>query len=193
MGKLHWLLAALATGAGTGATAQDAGLGLTNFGAAVQGEIYMQPNLNARAVLMGGYDDTKTFTQENYTIDGTLALGGLAALADYYPLAGSWRVSGGVFFSNSELAGNFTSATSADFTGKLVLKNDVAPIVTTGFKNNLTDNISIYSDFGVVISSLEASSDSVDPTVQADIAALNNDLSDLPVVPFVGVGVTFGF
>lgn len=178
---------------GTGVFAQDmsVGLGLTNFGLSLQGDYAIQPKLHVRGMVMGGFEFTDTFEQEDYTVDGKVTLGGAAAIADFYPLAGAWRISGGVLFSSSELTGDFVGA--ENFTGSAALKEDVAPMVTTGFSASLPGGVSIYGDAGVVLSAIEVSSDSVDPTVQDEITTLNNDLSDVPVFPFIGVGLSYSF
>ena len=178
------------------ATAQEVGEtsvggGITTFGLALQGEYSIAPNMGARAMIMGGINANDTIEVDDYTVDGDLELGGLAAFFDYYPLANAWRISGGLMLSNSELSGDFVGPEL--FTGTIALTNDVAPVITTGFKTSIAPGWSFSGDVGVVISSLEASTDSNDPAVQDEIDTLNDDLSDVPVLPYAGIAISYSF
>lgn len=191
------LFAGMLGAAGTGVTAQQVGdvsvgLGLTNFGVALQGEYRLQPNLGARAMLMGGFSIEDEFEVEDSTVDGKAELGGFAVLADYYPLSNPWRVSGGLFLSNSEVTGEFTDG-GLPYQGELTFENDVAPLITTGLAYPFGSGWSFSGDVGVIVSSLKVSSNSNDPVVQQDIADLNDDLSDIPVFPFIGFGVSYSY
>lgn len=196
--KIRNLLFAVMLGAaGTGVTAQQVGdvtvgLSLTNFGVALQGEYRLQPNLGARAMLMGGFSIEDEFEVEDTTVDGKAELGGFAIVADYYPLSNPWRVSGGLFLSNSEVTGEFTDG-GLPYQGELTFENDVAPLITTGFAYPFGSGWSFSGDAGVIVSSLKVSSDSPDQTVQDDIAELNDDLSDIPVFPFIGFAVSYTY
>ena len=196
MKTMTWLMATSVAVLGHGAAAQEAGeaafgIGLTSFGGALQGEYQVQPQFGVRGMLMGGVSLDDEFEEEEYTIDGEFDLGGVAVLADYYPMEGAWRVSGGLFFSNTELNGDFTGP--ENFEGTLALENEVAPMITTGFRKSFGGGLALSGDIGVVLSSLEASSSSNDPDVQAEIDDLNDDLGDVPVLPFVGFGLSYSF
>lgn len=190
-------VAIVVSGIGAAAQAQDVGdftvgLSITSFGAALQGEYRLQPNLGARAVLMGGFSIEDEFEVEDTTVDGKAELGGFAVVADYYPLSNPWRVSGGLFFSNSEVTGEFIDGGTA-YQGELTFENDVAPLITTGFAYPFGAGWSFSGDVGVIVSSLQVSSNSNDTGVQQDIADLNDDLSDIPVFPFIGFGVSYTY
>lgn len=196
MKTMTWLMGASIAALGYGAAAQEigetaVGVGVTTFGGALQAEYQIQPRLGVRGVLMGGVSLDDEFEEEDYTIDGEFDLGGVAVLADYYPMDGAWRVSGGLFLSNTELNGDFTGP--ENFEGTLAFENEVAPMITTGFRKSFGGGVALSGDIGVVLSSLEASSSSNDPDVQAEIDDLNDDLGDVPVIPFVGFGLSYTF
>lgn len=191
------LLAASAlTITGSVLNAQDVGetsvgAGITTFGPSLHGEYRAAPNLGVRGMIMGGINESETFDFEDYDVDGEAKLGGVAVFADYYPLLNAWRVSGGLLLSNSEISGDFVGPESFD--GEIALKNDIAPVITTGFNTEFAPGWSFSGDIGIVISSLEASSDSTDTAVQDEIDSLNDDLSDLPVLPYAGIAVSYRF
>jgi hypothetical protein len=176
------------------AQAQDlsVGLGVTSFGYSLHGEYEIQPNLSVRAMVMGGVDVSDTFEDDDYSVDGKLELGGFAVLADFYPLANAWRVSGGLFVSNTELTGTFDDDGDI-YDGKIAFKNDVAPMITTGFNYPFATGWSLSGDIGVIVSSLEVSSSDTTPTVRDSIAEANDDLSDIPVFPYIGFAVSYSY
>ncbi|KJZ19284.1 hypothetical protein [Loktanella sp. S4079] len=181
---------------GTAAPAEETGdfsmgLGVSNFGVALTGEYTTSPQWNIRGVVMGGFSFDDTFQEDDYTIVGRAELGGVALFADYYPLDNAWRMTGGVFMSNSELTGDFTGP--ENFTGDMGFANELVPMIATGFKAQVSDTVSFYGDVGVMFSSLEVSSDSTDPAVQTEIDELNDDLDDMPVFPYIETGVSFRF
>ncbi|WP_234417057.1 hypothetical protein [Loktanella sp. Alg231-35] len=167
------------------------GAGLNTFGPSLHGEYRAAPNLGVRGMIMGGINESETFDIEDYEVDGKAEIGGVAVFADYYPLVNAWRVSGGLLLSNTEISGDFVGPES--FEGEIALKNDIAPVITTGFNTEFAPGWSFSGDIGVVISSLEASSDSTDTAVQDEIDSLNDDLSDLPVLPYAGIAVSYRF
>jgi hypothetical protein len=167
------------------------GAGITTFGPSLHGEYRAAPNLGVRGMIMGGINESDTFDFEDYEVNGEVTLGGGAVFADYYPLSSAWRVSGGLLLSNTEILGDFVGP--ENFEGEIALKNDIAPLITTGFNREFAPGWSFSGDIGIVISSLEASSDSTDSAVQDEIDALNDDLSDLPVLPYAGIAVSYRF
>jgi len=173
----------------------SAGIGFSTFGPSLAVEFDAAPNFGVRGILMGGFSVSDEFQEEGYSIDASIDLGGLALLADYYPFAGTWRVSGGVFFSNTNVAADFVadSVADPDFSGELALKNETAPMITTGFSRPITDSWSISSDLGVIISPIEASSTDADPDVQDEVGILNDAFDDVPVYPYASTAIIFRF
>lgn len=184
------------TALATTAAAQDMqdvtiGGGLSNFGLAVQGEFDVAPDIKARAIVMGGLTLDDTFELDEDEVDGEAQFGGFALVGDYYPLQNAWRITGGLFLSNTEISGTVTG--DQVYEGEVAFKNNVAPLIATGFSAPINEQWSFYGDLGVIISPLEVSSDSTDTDVQADIDELNSDLEDVPVFPYIAVGVSYQF
>lgn len=190
--------ALVASAIGAGASAQDfsdlsVGVGVTSFGYSLQGEYEIQPNLGLRAMIMGGIDLDEEFEDDDgVTVDGNLELGGFAVLADFYPVNNAWRLSGGLFFSNTELTGTFDDF-GTDYEGKIAFKNEIAPMITTGFKLPFGTGWSFSGDVGVIISELEASTSDTSTEAQESIAELNDDFSDYPVFPYIGFAVSYSY
>ena len=184
-------LAAIATAA-TSQTVNDisVGLGSTSFGRALEGAYTISPQVGVRGLLMGG--PTLDYESEDATVDGEAKFGGFAAVGDYYPFANAWRISGGIFISNTEITVGVNDE-GLEYGGKIEFVRPVAPMVTTGFSAEVAPGWSFSGDIGVIFSSLEVSSDEDDPVVQDDIDELNSDLEDVPVFPFVAIGVSYAF
>ena len=188
------IFAALGLAAGP-ALAQDfsVGGGLTSLGPTIEGTYDLNNRIELRSQLIGGFSVTGTETLEvdgsDYDIDGDGSFGGLALLGDYYPTASGWRVSGGLFFSNTSLSADFEGTQT--FEGEVAFKNEVAPMITTGYKHGFARNWYVAGDIGAIISQLEASTDSNDADVLDEVDSINDELSELPVIPYLSV--TFGY
>ena len=170
----------------------SAGVGLTTYGLSIEGEYTAAPQIGVRGMLIGGFSIDDEFELDEATVDGEASFGGFALIGDYYPLSNPWRISGGLFFSTSEITGDVTDGLTT-YEGEIAFTNEVAPMITTGFSAEVAPGWSLSGDFGFIISSLEVSSDDADPLVQADIDELNSDLEDIPVLPFAGFAVSYSF
>lgn len=180
----------------TMASAQDvgdfnAGAGLSILGPMVEGSYQVTPELAVRGIAFGAISLTDTVELDEYTVDGSITLNGGGLLMDYYPTNSGWRLSGGVVVTDFALDGDFTGP--EDFVGNISLKNDVAPLVTTGYRHTFRNNLTLSGDLGVMVNGLVASSNNVDPLVQDEIDSLNADLDQIPVVPFVSIMVGYTF
>ncbi len=194
--------------AGASASAQDVGDvviggGLSTFGLNLEGAYQIDPQLRARAAFMGGFGADYEETDEDGTLEGSFDLGGFAVLADYYPMQNGWRVSGGLFLSNTELSATGTvdlgltteaATVSADF------ENDIAPMITTGYDWGFGNGWALTSEVGAVfVGGVNLEFEADDPTAQAeidddpDVQEAISDASDVSVVPYVGIGVSFNF
>lgn len=208
--------AALISAAATAASAQDmgditVGAGLSTFGANLEAAYQVNPTLRLRGALMGGisgsYSDTESAAIDGFAVDGTTVgdaqLGGFALLADYYPTGGAWRLSGGVFVSNTEVS--LTSevdlaagAEEATISGKFV--NEIAPMVTAGYEYRFGGGWALNFEGGVVYTNgIDLSVTATDPTAQAEIDAdadvvdAIDTAKDVVVWPYLSLGVTYRF
>lgn len=183
------------------ALAQDssfgAGLGLSTFGPTLEGTYRIQPNLGVRGVafvpLSGDLNDVEV--ADDFEIDGDVSTGAFALMADYYPTGQGWRISGGLFFASDDLvSGTVTDTTSGDtFSGSLSMKEEVAPIITGGYTHVFRNNVYLSGEIGAIFSGFEATSNSTDADVIADIAEINGELDDLPAYPYIAVTLGFSF
>lgn len=83
--------------------------------------------------------------------------------------------------------------------GKAEFKNKTSPLVSVGYKRNLTDSFIIRGDLGAIMTGgfvLSASTDIAQVT-QADIdkelAKTRDDLSKLTVYPFISITASYTF
>ncbi|MCK0096985.1 hypothetical protein MWU60_15520 [Yoonia sp. F2084L] len=198
------LAAAALTTIGAMATAQEAGdvtvgTGLSTFGLNLEGAYQIDPQWRARGALMGGISASYDETEDGDTAEGDFDLGGLALLADYYPTQSGWRVSGGLFLSNTELSASGTSA-GQDAELSAEFANQVAPMVTTGYDWRFGDGWSFNSEVGVVFTGgidLEVNATGsgnqaiidADPDVQDAIS----DAEDVVALPYLSFGVSYTF
>lgn len=201
--------AALISAAATAASAQDmgditVGAGLSTFGANLEAAYQVNPTLRLRGALMGGVDATYSDTDTaGVTVTGDAQLGGVALLADYYPTGGAWRLSGGVFFSNTDLTASGevdlpTGPEAATITA--AFSSDVAPMVTAGYEYRFGGGWSLNLEGGVVYTDgIDVTFTATDPTAQAEIDAdadvvdAISTAKDVVVWPYLSLGVTYRF
>ncbi|GAD54163.1 hypothetical protein [Limimaricola cinnabarinus] len=204
--------------AGTG-SAQDiggaaVGFGLSSFGAYASASYEVAPKLRLRGIVTGlpsfEFDDEGEETGSDITFDGSF--GGVAALADYHPYAGSFRVSGGLFFSNSSLDGNGqgfeaedgTSYDNARVDGSLRFEEEIAPMLAIGYVTGGERSWGFESEIGLIgVGGVEVTLDgtSGDPTVdtqfQEDLEEVEADAQEmgdmLVVYPWLSIGVSYRF
>lgn len=176
------------------ASAQDSGdinfsAGLSLLGPILEGSYQITPDYAVRGIAFGGIDYSDVFDVDSYTVDGSVALNGGGLLLDYYPTSTGWRISGGVVFVDFSLDGDFVGP--EDFIGNLTLNNEVAAVVTTGYRHTFGNNITISGDAGIMVDSFVASTNNTDPDVVSALDALNDDLAAVPVIPYLSI--TFGY
>lgn len=190
------------------ATAQDAGdtsvaLGLSTFGANIEAAYRIDPSYRVRGALMGGLNLDYEESDADGDFEGSFDLGGMAVLGDFYPMQNGWRVSGGVFFSNTELSA--TGTTSIDgvigdqsVTTTAKFSSEIAPMLTTGYDLTFGDGWSFNSEIGVifnggidldVVADNAAVQDQVDN--DADVQEAKDDAKDISVLPYLSL--TFGY
>ncbi|MGJ8622797.1 MAG: hypothetical protein ACSHW1_08465 [Yoonia sp.] len=208
--KLRTLASATAlTAACTIANAQDSGdisvgVGLSTFGANLEAAYQITPDLRARGALMGGLN-LDFEESDDADIEGEFNLGGAALLADYYPLQNGWRVSGGLFFSNTDLTATGTVETepgpvSRSATVSAQFENEIAPMITTGYDWSFSDSWALTSELGVIFGGgIDLSFETDDAADQAaidddpDVQEAIADAADITVLPYLSLGVSYRF
>lgn len=169
------------------------GAGLTSLGATVEGTYELNNTFAVRgqfirAPSLSG-SETVDVNGADYDIDGDGTFGGVAVVGDFYPTPLGWRLSGGLFFSNTSLDASFSGPESFD--GELAFEKDVAPMLTTGYKLDLGNRFYLAGDIGAIFSELEAETNSTDPAVQNDVDDINDELADIPAFPYVSLTVGY--
>lgn len=169
------------------------GGGLTSLGPVVEGVRPLSERFALRGQLIGGLSVTVNSTfglgGSDYDIDGSAHLGGVMVLGDYHPLASGWRISGGLFVSNSDLEADFVGPVT--FSGEIRPEPQLAAVLTTGYTHALNDTWMLSADIGAIFSQLRVRTANTSPDVLREVELINDDLDDLPVLPFASV--TFSY
>ncbi len=183
------------------------GAGLSTFGLNFEGSYQIDPSWRARGALMGG--TSAKFSESDVDdidgdVDGDFDLGGAALLVDYYPTQSGWRISGGLFFSNTELdaSGDIEIEGASDVEGtiKMAFENKISPMITTGYDLHFGDGWSFNSEIGVILSGgLDMEVEADDASLQSqidndeDIQDAIDDASDINALPYIALGVSYRF
>ncbi|WP_432255349.1 hypothetical protein [Limimaricola sp. AA108-03] len=190
------------------------GFGVSSFGLYGSAAYEVMPRLRLRGVLTGIPDfefegDKDDFGTE-ITADGSF--GGIAALADYHPYGGGFRISGGLFFSSSDLDGSGRGFEADDgmryddarVDASVRFANEVAPMLALGYTSGGAHGWGFESEIGLIgIGGVEVALDgtsgdpSVDAEFEADLQQMEDDAnetgSDLVVYPWLSLGVSYRF
>lgn len=215
LGALTSLTASAAQAAGVGATAE---LGTTGIGAHIV--VPVSEQWNARfGVNALDYNYSTTANLTDY--DFKLRMQTFDALLDYYPAAGSFRVTGGLAYNNNKIdgtakpsaGGTYTfngttySAASAGSVNGTVDFNKAAPYLGIGWGNAVAKNKGwgFTADVGVLFqgsprTTLTNSGCTAGPAcaalasdLAAETAKVNDKASNFKYLPVVRVGITYRF
>lgn len=191
------------------ATAQETGeysvaLGVSTLGGNIEAAYQIDPTYRVRGALIGGIDETYEETDDDVEFEGSLEVGGLAVIGDFYPMQGGWRVSGGLFFSNTEL----TASGTAEIDGlgtesvetKATFENAVSPMITTGYDLRFGDGWSFNSEAGLIFTGgIDLEFTATDPLVQdevdadTDLQEAQEDAADVNIYPYLSLTVSYQF
>lgn len=181
------------------------GVGVTSFGANLEAAYRIDPQYGVRGALMGGisadFDETD---DEGVTASGDFDLGGAAVLVDYYPNGGAWRLSGGLFFSNTELTATGEVDLEGGGTENVTLNaefaNQISPMVTTGYEYAFGQGWSFNSEIGLVFTGgIDLEVTASDPSAQQDIdddqdvQDAISDAGDIFAYPYISLGVSYRY
>ena len=204
------LAALLASGLSTSVAAQSletlsVEAGLSTLGLYIAPKVDVAPQWQVRVPLyLGSVSDT--FDVDGSDITGKLTSNSIAVMGDYAIGSSGLRLSGGVSFGGYKLEGSANSLTiegrpySANFTAKLEQKNDIAPVLAVGYARDLGENWGFMAEIGARFTSFELTTTGQDALLpgdrnqfNADLAQVNRDLSDVKVLPFITLGITYNF
>lgn len=211
------ILAAAMCNVAAHASAQEIGdtsvsVGLSTFGANIEGTYQILPQWRMRGAIMGGLNYTGSETEDGNTFEVDAGLGAFAVMADYYPTASGWRLSGGLLVNNSNIDSTTTASGSntieidgteyesgsvkvdANFSKK------VSPMITTGYDYRFANNWMLSGEIGAIYTGgidLNATGstvelqDAIDASV--DYRDARNDASDITFYPYISVTVGYSF
>ncbi len=192
-------LTALSTMASAETGDVTVGAGLSTFGLNLEGAYQIDPQWRARGALMGGFSANYEETSDGDTAEGDFNLGGLAVLADYYPMQNGWRLSGGLFISNTELSAEGTSAgEEAEVTAEF--SNALAPMITTGYDWNFAEGWALTAELGAIFTGgidleVTATGAGNQDTIDADqdVQDSIDDAKDVVALPYIAFGVSYTY
>ncbi|OIO72098.1 MAG: hypothetical protein AUJ56_02315 [Zetaproteobacteria bacterium CG1_02_49_23] len=209
---------ALMLGSTTAAQASDLALGGKIGTLGLGGEITTNvvPMLVNARLQLNGFNYSQTVTDTTVTYDGKLKLFSVGALADVYPFAGKFRVSGGAYYTDNKLdivgkptaTGNFningtnyTTAQLGTLNGKVTFSK-FAPYLGIGWGDAISSGSPIGFNFelGALYQGSPKTSLSTTKTVaglSADIAAekkkMDDALNNMKLWPVVSAGISWRF
>ncbi len=190
------------------ASAQDvgdisAGIGFSSLGGNVEAAYRIDPSFGVRGVFIGGIDESYEETDEDETFEGSIELGGLAVLADYYPNQGDWRISGGLMFSQNEISATGSvdvGLTTEDATISVKFENEIAPMISTGYEWGFADGWTLTPEAGLILTGgLALDYTASDPSAQdeidndPDVQEAKSDAEDIVVLPYLAFTVSYQF
>jgi len=170
--------------------------------------------LNGR-IQMNGFRYNTTVTDTNVKYDAKLKLFSIGALADFYPMAGKFRLSGGIYYNGNKLditgvpnansfifnGTTYTSAQVGNVSGTMDF-NNFAPYVGVGWGDAVSSGspLGFNIDLGVMYQGKPKTSISTSSSVAglaADIAAeqtrLDNAVKNFKFYPVASVGISWHF
>ncbi|MFQ1702012.1 hypothetical protein ACJ5NV_15590 [Loktanella agnita] len=202
---LAWAAFALASAPVSAQDLQNlsVGLGVSSFGGNLEVGYRVDQRFGVRGAYLGGLSAEYDEQDGQTNISGDFELGGLTVMGDYYPMQGNWRVSGGLFFSGSELTARGTEQIGLQTVGLITeaeFKNDVSPVLTTGYEIPLGNNFSLNTEFGVIFTggiatefTADDPDDQDDVDNDPDLQQLQDDLEDIGIYPQAAITVSYRF
>lgn len=158
------------------------------------------------------YNFTSTSTQGTVNYDAKLKLQTLSALADWYPMHGAFRATGGLFYNNNKLSltGVPTGGSNYTINGQQytltslqseVTFNSVAPYLGIGWGNPAAQGKGwgLNSDFGILfqgspkvtLTATGAQAAAAQPAIDAERVRLQDSLKNYKYYPVASVGVSY--
>ncbi|QIE40698.1 porin family protein [Rhodobacteraceae bacterium SC52] len=196
-------------GAQGAAQAQEPGefginLGVSTLGPTIEGTYRISDKLGVRvpAGYFGGDFDT---SEDGIDYDLNASIGGIGLLADYYPLSGGLRLSGGAFLSKYEADGTGqgsgqigdTIYNDIDLAFDAEAENYVMPTLSLGYDGSIGQRWTLSADLGAMYTggfdvTLQDRSGQVSQSdIDAEIANIEGDAPDF--IPYVKLSVGFRF
>ena len=222
MSRIKFTLAALAIAAvvpayAAGLGGASVGLSAGTLGYGPQAGVTLVPNKFDARLTFGYLSYSYNTTSSNVAYAGHLKLQNVGLLGDWHPFAGSFRLTGGLFYNDNQfnLAGQPSGGGTYTFNGNTytaaeagsvdanVSFNSLAPYIGFGWGDGGAGaGLHFTSDFGVMYQgSPNATITATNPTNNAQLASdvaaaqaqLQSDLSSFQWYPVVQVGLDYRF
>lgn len=210
--KQSFFIVAICAGIATGASAEpgqtSVGVGLSTVGPKLELGYMYNTNIAFRGFLGVNMSQSTTETSDGVTYDVSGNLGGAGVLVDYYPTGSGFRLSGGLFSSNTSVSMNSTITAATDIggtsynagtiDGKLEFNRKVSPMLAVGYDWQIGPKWSIAAELGAIANNgYKASAVAGGGIAQADLDRemqnVENDLNKTKVFPYISVMATYRF
>lgn len=206
-----WGMAADKDGAGLGI-----GLRYSTLGGGVEVGKSLGKHFGVR-VGLNSFSESATEEIDGIQYDAELDLSSTSLMLDWYPFAGSFHLTAGYVNSDNELIARATPTGSVDVGGEIVLPVNAGdlvldgniqigsgPFVGLGFGNVPRKGFGLVLEAGVIQSGtpdimLAVSGDATviaaidQADIDAEVAAMQNDLEEFDIFPVIALGFSFGF
>ncbi|MDZ7906779.1 MAG: hypothetical protein U5N55_14160 [Cypionkella sp.] len=140
---------------------------------------------------------------------GSFDTASVGIMADYHPFRGGFasgfRVSGGIAAGGYNLKGDITDPEidGTVYTGKTEMEfkqsSAVVPVISVAYAKTFKNGIGILAEVGAKIGtySVTASSDFLTgankANFEADLKSANDELKELPAIPYITLGLSYRF
>jgi len=210
----------LALGMNTAAQADDFAIAakVGTLGLGVEATTNIVPLFANVRLQANGFNYNTTITDTNVTYDAKLKLATVGLLADIYPFAGKFRITGGAYYNGNKLTmtgrptglGRFTfnginyTAAQVGSVTSTVDFNKFSPYVGIGWGDAISSGSPIGFSFelgalymGKPNTSITATGAAANPALAANIAVekqkLDSALKNMQFYPVASIGVNFKF
>ncbi len=207
---INGLLLFLALAINTTAQADDLAIGVKagTLGLGLEATTNIVPLFVNMRLQGNGFNYNTTITDTNVTYDAKLKLASVGLLADIYPFAGKFRVTGGAYYNGNKLTMNARSLGNVviggtTYTNPVVSStvdfNKFAPYVGIGWGDAISSGSPIGFSFelGVLYMGKPKTSIIAPSVSAADIAVekrkLDNSLKNLRFYPVASIGINYKF
>ncbi len=182
------------------------GAGVGTMGAVIEPSLRTGPRSGVRIPIgLGSLSGSRTIDGIEYDVD--TPLGGVGLIADYYPAANGFRISGGLFKSSFEIDGRATGMVEVgqntyagvDLRANIKPSLSVSPVIAVGYEGALGAGWRISTDVGVLYTGgLDGTASEVNGIVpqadlDAEISAINAELSSQNILPYIKFGATYNW
>ncbi|MFD1913021.1 hypothetical protein [Halodurantibacterium flavum] len=188
------------------------GGGVSTLGATLEVSSRLTDQFGIRVpVGYGSYSRTETV--DGTPLDGDLRLGGVGLLADYFPMANGFRISGGVFYNNYRMEGDARGTVTVQgrvYTGEVNAevnpRSDFSPMLVIGYDSNpynagwgfSGDLGAIFGrGFDVSVTGEQDGGPLLQDQFEEDLAdlerSIRDDVSGWRTIPYVKLAVTYRF